>query len=62
MCVGADVAVLCAVQGGLGVTVHAGEVAGEAEVDAVLAFRPGRVGHLCSASAAQEALLMVRPL
>lgn len=61
-CVGGDMTVLCAVQSGLGVTVHAGEVDAAAEVDAVLAFRPDRVGHLCCASAGQEELLMVRPL
>eukprot|EP00892_Ulva_mutabilis_P003273 jgi/Ulvmu1/1317/UM011_0045.1 len=43
---------------GLAVTVHAGEVPNIAEVDAILAFVPDRVGHLCCASEAQELALM----
>lgn len=51
----------CVVQAGLGVTVHAGEVPNGAEVDAVLAFRPDRIGHFCCASDAQQQALLVRP-
>ena len=51
----------CVVQEGLGVTVHAGEVPNAAEVDAVLAFRPDRIGHFCCASDAQQQALLVRP-
>ena len=47
-------------QCGLKITLHAGEVPNEAEVDAMLNFAPDRFGHMCFATPAQHKRLLVR--